>query len=884
MNDVFKKNINALKKFNPEIAKHIEGSESIPEIVSTHPNILIKYKGGVLPIHDIEDPAKKAFDMANSYPLLKNDLTIVIGCGGGFFIHSLTKKKHKEHFVLVVEPIPYFLKLLFEKYNLEKQILNSTLFFLTNLEYIGGALSVLETAFVIENYQTVISDYIFMLPDYYSKAPEKVITSLNQVRCNTGTAMGAGLQMALNDISNLPYIIRHRGVSDLKDVFKDKPCVCVNTGPSLKKNLWRLKELEGKVIIIAVAQALRTLIGYGITPDFITTVDFGEVNYEHFKGIMDSEVPLVCLNRTYAKILKEYKGPKFIVANQANETDESSTGVIGKKGTLEQGGSVSHFSFGLALSMGCNPITLIGQDLAYGEENKSHTDTADASGKIVVSEKGEILWRVTDPRSTLCTDKDLSMGPAQYTLGYFGGMVLTNIGLLSFITAYAQIIKCFLDRKIFNSTEGGANIRGAKRISLKSFIETYCNNDIDKTIIKPLLTLDDKEKELIKDSIPKLKMDIKNLEQLQKNCNKGLETTKEMTKLSKDKKSMKENKGKINKLLDLNHKYSDKANELARNNLLVTIGIYNESRAIAGRDLKVKGPKNGNLVKFENMETRLKRNKLILEATNKTVDKLLPEYKNSLQIFEEYISTGGEALFVDENIYEPSVKDSEKFISSGNWATPLIDARKLNDTEIINTCEELREKEIKVAQEIEDNTNLIEYLEIVSDVQDLGFGKKQIDKELLPKLITSLEKAKILQPQKMEARWGLATCYNHLEKFEEALKEYESLVKDFPDFSRLQFELGIVMLNIDKENGIKKIQEVMQKTKEFDHFLGSIGDLYMLSKNYTLAKDSYFLYLEKFPNDLNVIKALIKCCTELNDNENIIKYNKLSSKLEGPLY
>ena len=87
----------------------------------------------------------------------------------------------------------------------------------------------------------------------------------------TGTVIGAGKEIAKNDIETFPYVVRHRGIAELQNLYKDKPAILVNTGPSLQKNIHLLmnKEVREKCIIISIAQALRILLAYGIEPNFI---------------------------------------------------------------------------------------------------------------------------------------------------------------------------------------------------------------------------------------------------------------------------------------------------------------------------------------------------------------------------------------------------------------------------------------------------------------------------------------------------------------------------------------------------------------------------------------------------------------------------------------
>jgi hypothetical protein len=242
----------------------------------------------------------------------------------------------------------------------------------------------------------------------------------------------------------------------------------------------------------------------------------------HLKGIMDSDVPLVCLNRTYAPLIRSYKGTKFIVNTPNPGYEKTAAGILESKGTLDQGGSVAHMTLSLAHHLGCNPIMLIGQDLALGET--SHAPLADVAGKVSVVD-GQIVWEVQDQRSKLASQKH-GMGEAKFVQGYFNGLVLTNIGLASFINSFELLAEKYKDRNLINCTEGGADIKGMKKCSLKKALsENVKEVVIDKVEpVKNLLSDSPNGIKLINDAIPLLEKDIENLENIIKYTSSGLKT------------------------------------------------------------------------------------------------------------------------------------------------------------------------------------------------------------------------------------------------------------------------------------------------------------------------------------------------------------------------
>jgi hypothetical protein len=861
MNDLYKKNIDLLKTVNPPLAEKIELATKPDDVTFDKDNFFIKFRSVTTPAYDKLSKMKDIVkNVLSGVQLERGDITIIIGSGYGYMLQPLLKKKHKQHIVLLIDPCPYFIKEVFSRYNFEKWIKDHTLFIVTDNDEIGLAIQTIEAFHVLENWSLLVDPYTTQLPMIYSESTQKANEYINSVKCNTGTVMGAGKQMAQNDVECLPYVIRNRGVNELKDIFKGKPAVLVATGPGLLKNIWRLKEYQDKIIIVSVAQALRTLLAYGIRPDFITTVDFGDINYSHFEGLMDCDVPLICLNRTYAKILKQYKGPKIISTSHQPGFENTTIGILESKGWLDSGGSVTHFNMSASVLMGCDPIIFIGHNMSW--TNKTHADTLDESGDVIV-ENGLLFWKVTDPRSRLKKEKKMCVGQAIHVPGYYGDTVVTNVGLASFITSFEEMIKN-LDRTVINSTEGGAHLKGTERMSLKDVLEKYCKNKIDKSVVKKFNSLAADADSLIDESIRRLKSDIVLCDTIVNDGKKALDAVLEMEKLAKQKRY---SESAMKALMSTNEKYSTNAEHAAKDCPLVGVSILAASRKLHSNELYVEKTKVKDMLSDrEGLKTRIKRNKIILEAARTTAKDVKKWCSTSLDILEQYKHTRDESLLTEESGYVPNLKDADKFFKIGNWATPLIEARNyvnisnplseyILESHIITTkAENMREDTIMKWKKEPDMSDHIQYQALMDKARDIGM-KEQKFKESL----ALLEKAKKLIPKEFPARWGIANSLTILKKSKQAVKEYESLIKDFPDNIDIKFEYGCALLDIDVNKGITQMIEVMQKTNKYDHMFIHIGNLYMKAGENGKARDAYQQYLEKYPQDPNAKESLEKC-------------------------
>jgi hypothetical protein len=894
MNSLLKKNLESLNKINEYAVKTLEELEDSPDMKLIHnkngdANISFNVNNKIeLAYPDDMSPVADAKGVSKIATLYKEDFTVLIGVGAGHLLYQMLKKKEQKHHILLIEPKPEILRLAFQVYDFSKWIEdNSLLILLTeNKNDLIATFAMIEGIFVTQGWAFYTEKYVNKcFPEIYNPVISDTMNLLNSMQCNIGTVCGAGAEIAKNDILNLPYVIRSRGVVELKDLYKDKPCVCIATGPSLSKNIHLLKDIQGDVIIVAVAQALRLLLAHDIKPDFITSVDFGNINIEHFNGLMDSDTPLVILNRSYADIIKRYQGPKFIVGTPVPGFEDTSVGIIAQKGSIDQGGSVAHMNLGLATFLGCNPITLIGQDLGYEDVTRSHVEGADAAGKVEVDKDGILQWKVDDPRSHLSTGehKENPVYPmgGMYVEGYFGKPIMTNNGLLSFITAFENMASVYKEKDLCNSTEGGANIKGYKKLFLKDFIEKYCKEPIDKSVIKPLLSLSDNADVLIDKVLPLLKDDIKLYTDIIENCTKALEVNDKM-KVEKDPKE------KIKQIKE-NEKYSIAAQELTKKNNLMGVAIYHASRAIYSREYSI-GEKVFKSIKHvgkhlskndKDLAIAIARNELILKTAKASAIEFKGYHETVVKLLEDYKLTKDETLLTAYAKEPISFDDVDKYFEVGNWAHPLLDSRRILTLEIIVSNDEyekaieVSEKSIgmrtesimkgKVIQSDLSRAKLLEYNELIEESHKIGKDTKDYDKTL-----ALLKKAVDLMPERFEARWGYATSLNHTHKIDEALEQYESLIKDFPDNElTLKFEYACVMIQRDIKEGLKLMGEVMTKTDVYDHMLNLIGNLYGQSGLIPEAITAYENYLKKYPADINVWNKLQGFYIQIDNKEGI---------------
>ena len=261
-------------------------------------------------------------------------------------------------------------------------------------------------------------------------------------------------------INNLKHIVVATPINYFKNEFEDKPIIVVSAGPSLEKNVHKLKEVQNNFIIITGARSLGTLIKNNIIPDFICMVDPGDINCKFIEKYLDYKIPLVFFENTSYKAMNLYKGSKVLFSGNPV------TSIILEQNidSLLAGGSVAHTCTSFAAYIGCNPITFIGQDFAYTGE-KLHSDSS-------VFEKNN---KVNNKMNTIQV-KDV-----------FGNLVRTDRKLNTYRINMEEIIKSYSDKTFINSTEGGANMERTIVQPLSKTIQEYGKEKIEKEKIKDIL-------------------------------------------------------------------------------------------------------------------------------------------------------------------------------------------------------------------------------------------------------------------------------------------------------------------------------------------------------------------------------------------------------------
>jgi hypothetical protein len=253
-----------------------------------------------------------------------------------------------------------------------------------------------------------------------------------------------------NSLLNLKQISGNSYLSSYKDHFKGKPAILIAAGPSLKKQLPMLKQVQDQYILIAAGQTIKTLHANGIHPHFVVAADPQDALQKYFDSDQFTREILLCLTVCSAEVVKRFPGHK-VFFQYTPKIDQALSDTLGTMGTVSLGGSVANVSYSLARYFGIEDIALVGQDLAF-TNGESHTDG-------YVNKK-------------ILAENDMASNTRYRKVpGYYGDMVYTNRQMDTYRNWFELVLEKDKQVKLYNCTEGGAKISGTLQMPFADFLD-----------------------------------------------------------------------------------------------------------------------------------------------------------------------------------------------------------------------------------------------------------------------------------------------------------------------------------------------------------------------------------------------------------------------------
>lgn len=393
-------------------------------------------------LHSKYDPTKEAQRIVEK-EYEENYVHVLFGYGAGHIANTLGEKLNGIENLIIVEP---FLK--------ELNI---------NNEYVVGIEDKKKVKELIssklENYSREIK--VICSPNYEKLATlefknllqiVKDLQRENQVDENTIRFGSESWQE--NYIKNLVYAFEDMSLNELEKKY-DCPVVIASGGPSLTKQIPYLEKNRDNIILIAAGSTINSLLKNNVEPDYVVTIDGGIANYNHFKDLKMEKTVLLYGMSSHYQIQQEYVGQRYalLTTNDFRVGEHMKEKYNIELPYMAGGGSVAHFAFTIAMFITSGPIALIGQDLAF-TNNETHAGN-NKHHKVI--------------------DKNYLQSRDAFEVdGYLGDKVMTDYVFYSMKQAFEHLHEaCYHESPIYNCTEGGIKLQGFKQISFNEFIHNY---------------------------------------------------------------------------------------------------------------------------------------------------------------------------------------------------------------------------------------------------------------------------------------------------------------------------------------------------------------------------------------------------------------------------
>lgn len=370
----------------------------------------------------------------------------------------------------------------------------------------------------------VLPNYDRLFAESYRNMLDKRLFAVKQIIFSRNTEIVYGREFIHNILSSSSDVIEQYSIIQLIDIVRkkklsDMPAVLVSAGPSLDKNIDRLRQIQDSVFIMAVDTALNTVLTHGIIPDMTITID-GHKPLMLFEDERIREIPMSVSIGSNEKVIRQSRAKRFYELRE-----DEYLGIL--YGELEKpvqglptGGSVANNALSLLVLMGFKTIIFMGQDLAYPGGLQHAFDAYHMEQKLV---DGMNYYEIED---------------------VYGEKVVTEENMELYLKWFESYIALTPEVRFVDATEGGAKIHGTEICTMSQMVEEFSGQVYDKKCIfegiEPYLNQEEQQK------IKKIIADIPDrLDEVERRIKGGLRIYEKLDQLNRKSNGKSETLGKL---------------------------------------------------------------------------------------------------------------------------------------------------------------------------------------------------------------------------------------------------------------------------------------------------------------------------------------------------
>jgi hypothetical protein len=334
---------------------------------------------------------------------------------------------------------------------------------------------------------------VLTTPGYYTAYPEQVRafvetipTLLQRTAISKATYRNRAKFWVEDIIENVELLTHSPPFLTLQRQYDGVPGFIIGAGPSLDKNIGLLREAAKKGIVFATNSGAISLSKHGIQPQVVCCIESIDASSK-LRGLffIDRVVRAFSLSAA-PQTLRTGAGPLLPVHEAIAQYNGPLEDLMGHGG-LPMAGSVSTIATSLARLLGCSPIVLVGQDLAYSggrtyaagtgyESSRAEIDSK--TGTIHLKWNEEIIRVHGEAQGQTHDREELRRAPAWGGEGEVDSGI-GFAGVQHWFEATAELLrKTGSAIELINATEGGVHIAGFEDVRLADVLARLPERDI----------------------------------------------------------------------------------------------------------------------------------------------------------------------------------------------------------------------------------------------------------------------------------------------------------------------------------------------------------------------------------------------------------------------
>lgn len=324
-------------------------------------------------------------------------------------------------------------------------------------------------------------------PGAFDAATRAAAQAVDRASLRHRTARIRGPGWLRHYIDNLPALVAEPGLASLQGGLRGVPAIIVAAGPSLDHNLEDLRRCIGSAFVLAVNTAATALGRAGIVPSAVVAIESLDVSSQLAALPFVRDVPAFLELTGHPALWQLPFARKIPISVDTNACSVFSA-KLDAKHHLSAGFCVANAAVAIAHALGCDPIVLVGSDLAYRADRVYASGTAFADMRATVGPGGTAtLTGLEGKRAIESVSQSASgvhMPDTARTLsapGWGGGARVTTTRdfamFRDWYTAAAKTLRAEGKRPI-NATEGGSHVPGWDDVPLRAAIDTSTGLDL----------------------------------------------------------------------------------------------------------------------------------------------------------------------------------------------------------------------------------------------------------------------------------------------------------------------------------------------------------------------------------------------------------------------